>query len=190
MTKTIYNYHSQTGEFLSASEADASPLEPGVFLVPQFATDVSPPQIGDNQVCVFAQGVWSIKVDWRGHHYWLADGSSHTIVEIGTAPPDGALETAPAPTVEQLSVLLVGQLQDALDAFAQTRNYDNMLSACTYASSTVAKFKSEGQACVNLRDATWAAAYALLEDVRAGRRPVPNGLADIQADLPALEWPQ
>ena len=80
-------------------------------------------------------------------------------------------------------------IQQRLDDFARTRNYDSILSACTYATSTVAKFKTEGQACVNLRDATWAAAYQILADVQAGDRPMPTSIADIEADLPAAVWP-
>lgn len=81
-------------------------------------------------------------------------------------------------------------IQKRLDDFSRTRNYDGILSACTYATSAVPKFSSEGQACVNLRDATWSAAYNILAQVQAGTRPMPASIADIEADLPALEWPQ
>lgn len=99
------------------------------------------------------------------------------------------LEDPLLPTVGQMQVLFTGAIQQRLDDFARTRNYDGILSACTYATSTVAKFKSEGQACVNLRDATWAAAYTILAEVQAGDRPMPVSIADIEADLPAVVWP-
>lgn len=95
----------------------------------------------------------------------------------------------PAPSQEQIVATFVAQIQERLDAFARTRNYDSILSACTYATSTVPKFAAEGQAAVNLRDATWAAAYQLLDEVLAGTRPAPASIADIEADLPQLEWP-
>ena len=79
--------------------------------------------------------------------------------------------------------------QARLDAFARTRNYDGILSACTYATSPTAKFAQEGQCCVDARDATWAALYAMLDEVKAGTRPVPNSFADIADELPALSWP-
>lgn len=90
---------------------------------------------------------------------------------------------------EQIEAAFVAAIQKRLDDFARTRNYDSMLSACTYATSTVAKFKTEGQACVNLRDATWAAAYTILSNVQAGKRPMPTSISDIEADLPAAVWP-
>lgn len=84
---------------------------------------------------------------------------------------------------------IVAQTQERLDAFARTRGYDGILSACTYATSTVPKFQAEGQYCVNARDATWAQLYAMLAEVQAGTRPVPSGYEDIEPDLPALVWP-
>lgn len=79
--------------------------------------------------------------------------------------------------------------QARLDNFARTRNYDNILSACTYATSTVPKFAAEGQYCVNARDSTWATLYTILAEVQAGTRPMPSGYADIEPLLPVLGWP-
>ena len=95
----------------------------------------------------------------------------------------------PTPTPEEMQAAFTAAIQCRLDDFARTRNYDGILSACTYATSTVPKFKTEGQACVNLRDATWAAAYDVLAKVQAGQRAMPTSIADIEADLPALVWP-
>lgn len=95
----------------------------------------------------------------------------------------------PQPTSEQVQAQFTAAIQQRLDAFAQTRNYDGILSACTYATSTVPKFQAEGQACVNLRDATWSAAYNILAQVQAGTRPMPQSIVDIESDLPSLVWP-
>lgn len=84
---------------------------------------------------------------------------------------------------------IVAQTQQRLDDFARTRGYDGILSAATYATSTSPKFAAEGQCCVEARDATWARLYAILAEVEAGQRPVPNGFADIENELPALVWP-
>jgi hypothetical protein len=95
----------------------------------------------------------------------------------------------PPPTPEEIQAAFTAQIQARLDDFAQTRNYDSILSACTYATSTVQKFAAEGQYCVEARDATWAAAYAILDAVLAGDRPMPESIADIEDDIPALAWP-
>ena len=79
--------------------------------------------------------------------------------------------------------------QQRLDAFAQTRNYDGILSACTYATSTIPKFQQEGQYCVLMRDQTWAALYSIWDDVLAGNRLVPSSYSDIESELPTLQWP-
>ena len=78
-------------------------------------------------------------------------------------------------------------VQKRLDDFAKTRNYDSMMSACTYATSTNATFAAEGTYCVSARDATWAACYTVLEAVEAGGTP--PSLADLLASLPVLLWP-
>lgn len=88
-----------------------------------------------------------------------------------------------------LQQTIIEAAQQRLDTFAQTRNYDGILSACTYATSTVPSFQAEGQAAVNLRDSTWAALYTILAEVQAGTRPMPTGFGDIETDLPLLEWP-
>ena len=84
---------------------------------------------------------------------------------------------------------IVDATQKRLDDFAHTRNYDGILSLCTYATSAVPKFKREGLYGVEARDATWAALYTILAEVEAGTRPPPSGFADVEANLPALAWP-
>lgn len=90
---------------------------------------------------------------------------------------------------EALQQIVVAATQERLDSFARTRNYDGILSACTYATSNIPKFAAEGQAAVNLRDATWAALYQILEEVQAGQREAPTDFSDIEPLLPPLEWP-
>jgi hypothetical protein len=96
---------------------------------------------------------------------------------------------SPADPLAGAQALMTSLIQQRLDAFAQSRSYDNILSACTYASSAVPKFKSDALICIALRDATWVAAGEILSAVQAGARPVPGTLADIAADLPPLIWP-
>lgn len=95
-----------------------------------------------------------------------------------------------ATALARLQQQIVAATQQRLDDFAKTRNYDGILSACTYASSAVQKFATEGTAAIQLRDATWSTLYQILAEVQAGTRPVPSGFADIEGDLPVLSWPE
>jgi hypothetical protein len=92
-------------------------------------------------------------------------------------------------TQGEIEAALTRQVQERLDEFVRTHGYDNILSACTYATSTVPKFASDGQYCVEARDATWAAAYAILDDALAGNRPMPGSIEEIEGELPTLVWP-
>lgn len=79
-------------------------------------------------------------------------------------------------------------IQKRLDDFARTRNYDGILSAATYATSAVPKFKAEGQYAVEARDTTWAKGYEILTAVESGARQAPT-FVELAAELPALVWP-
>ena len=120
------------------------------------------------------------------------DGSQDALIREGMVamtPDQVAAHINPPKTQDQVAAEFVGAIQARLDAFAKTRNYDGILSACTYAASGVPRFAAEGHACVNLRDATWSAAYVILASVQAGTRPMPSSIADIEVDLPQLFWP-
>jgi hypothetical protein len=112
-------------------------------------------------------------------------GVVHTVAEQEAA----AIAADQQAKAQALQASIVAAVQSRLDAFAKTRNYDGILSAATYAASTVPKFAQEGQYAVQARDATWATLYTILAEVQAGTRPTPSGYADIEADLPVLEWP-
>ena len=100
-----------------------------------------------------------------------------------------ALIPAHLSTHESIMSAIVAATQDRLDSWARSRNYDGILSACTYATSTIPRFSAEGQAAVNARDLTWATLYALLADVQAGTIPAPQSYVDIEPHLPELSWP-
>ena len=93
------------------------------------------------------------------------------------------------PTAPEIIAAYTAAIQKRLDDFARTRNYDGILSAATYATSAVAKFKAEGQYAVEARDATWAKGYEILAAVEAGTRAATT-LDELAVELPALAWPQ
>jgi hypothetical protein len=75
-----------------------------------------------------------------------------------------------------------------LDETAKERGYDSILSLCTYATSTAAKFSDEGQAGVSWRDEVWAKGYSILADVESGSRAIPTE-SELLSELPSFVWP-
>lgn len=112
-------------------------------------------------------------IDWQEYQRWVASG--------GVTAPFVLSE-------EELLAHVTTETQRRLDDFARTRMYDNILSACTYASSAVPKFAAEGQRAVELRDQTWTKLYEVLDEIKAGTRPVPASFAEIEPELPVLSW--
>lgn len=58
----IYNYDDH-GFFVGIDDADESPLEPGVFLIPAAATTLNPPITGDKERAVFNGEQWNVLAD-------------------------------------------------------------------------------------------------------------------------------
>ena len=121
-------------------------------------------------------------------HQALLEGQSMGKRIVADKNGKPILKDPPPPTAEQIVAQDTAAVQEHLDDFARTRNYDNILSACTYATSAVPKFQAEGQYAVEARDATWAKCYEILAAVEAGSRPMPT-LDELLAELPVLTWP-
>jgi hypothetical protein len=115
----------------------------------------------------------------------LIDGTGAT---IGDGWDGTTFFKIPAPTPAPVEADYVNAVQTLLDTTAQTRHYDNILSACTYVGSTVQKFSDEGTACRNWRDAVWAKCYDILAQVEAGTLAQPT-VAELLAMLPTIAWP-
>jgi hypothetical protein len=90
--------------------------------------------------------------------------------------------------LQKLQKNIIDSTQARLDSFAQTRYYDGILSACTYATDPDPKFSTEGQRAVELRSSTWNTLYEILDEVQNGTRPIPSGYEEIEPELPPLTW--
>lgn len=85
----IYLYHAENGVFLGESIANESPREPGVYLLPAFATYDAPPSVGEREIPVFCGGAWRVVPDWRGVPLWdITSGEAVSIGRPGTTPEE------------------------------------------------------------------------------------------------------
>jgi hypothetical protein len=65
----IYNYHPIYKYVISCTDADESPLEPGIFLIPAHATEVEPPKCENNQIQIFTENGWELITNHIGIYY-------------------------------------------------------------------------------------------------------------------------
>ena len=117
----------------------------------------------------------------NGYIFARNDGGDFEIME-----PASIVETP-----EQLQERYAQAAQDALDTFAKTRNYDGIMSVCSYSGSTDPQFAAEAAYCMDLRDHTWRMAYAVLDDIASGTMELPT-VEKFIAMLPVseAEWPE
>ena len=116
------------------------------------------------------------------------------VQELWRYDPIGNTFLEPLPTAEptlsheEILKAMQDAIQSHMDTKARERNYDGILSLCTYAASTNPKFAAEGQAGVEWRDACWAKGYEIMDDVLAGNREIPS-VEELLAEMPVLVWP-
>ncbi|MCM1516223.1 MAG: phage tail assembly chaperone [Paraprevotella sp.] len=106
MSKLLYEYLAETGEFTAANEATPDPLRPGEYLMRMNATFIEPPESGEHEIAVFKDGKWELVPDYRGTVYWYRgeDGQVVQVEEkkLGIAPPEGAVfERGALPKTEE-----------------------------------------------------------------------------------------
>ncbi len=79
-------------------------------------------------------------------------------------------------------------VQVHVDATAKAREFNDGVTAATYLTSTVPRWKADAEAFVAWRDAVWTYSYGELAKVQNGQRPQPTIDAFIN-ELPAISWP-
>lgn len=90
-------------------------------------------------------------------------------------------------TQEQFVKKCINLVQALLDSEARKNGYDSILSACSYVSSSVAKFKTEALAFIAWRDAVWSTCYSILDQVESGAR-IPPSLDQLIGEMPLISW--
>lgn len=91
-------------------------------------------------------------------------------------------------TSEQIRQEFTKKIQQRLDHFASSRNYDDIKSACSYANDPNPKFASEAAYCILKRSETWTKGYEIMNDVQNNVRAAPTW-KELEAELPPLVWP-
>jgi len=100
-TKTVYSFCRYTGRFTGEYEAQESPLEPGIFLIPAFATEEAPPAVGANEVAAFDGEQWQVYSDYRGGVYYDTETKErHEITAVGDVPLENWTDVAPTDSEE------------------------------------------------------------------------------------------
>ena len=153
--------------------------------VPVFHTAVEVPSVGKT-----TDGTQCVYVDYKVVPMTLE--MLFTLVPGYT--PEGEeqrpVTEAPDPQlVNAIHELTKERITAKLNAFAQERQYDDIVSLASYATSNNPQRKLEGQAGVDLRDDTWDALYAYDAKVAAGELPLPYSYQDIDKHMPVLKWP-
>ena len=101
---------------------------------------------------------------------------------------DEQVEVKRQELLAQTKVHLKAAIGRRLDDFAKTKDYDNIMTACSYYNSTDAIYANEAQICIQTRDQTWQKYYEIIAEIEAGTRPLIVSYDDIENELPPLSW--
>jgi len=89
------NVHRGTGEFLCVTQADPSPLEPGVWLFPAYSYQIDPPELEAGTAALINRDSngWEVVADHRGATvYSTATGEQRQWLALGDLPEGYTLQ--------------------------------------------------------------------------------------------------
>ena len=185
--KEVYQL-DQKGFLVGVTQADL--LEDGTWQIPGCCVEDKPPTaVKKGFILRYKDGLWSEVENLLGKIYYTGQ-QEFSVNDLDFILPEGSSwdkPLPPEPTPQEILKSRTNLVQSYLDSSVQSKGYDNILSACTYATSTVPKFQVEGQAAVEFRDAVWSKCYEIFDEVQAGTRGIPTEQELIQ-ELPTLDW--
>lgn len=79
----VYKYEPESMEYVGVHNCQNSPLEIGVFLKPQFYTEIKPPEQKENVLIIFNGSKWEEIENYRGCESFDDDGQPKIISELG-----------------------------------------------------------------------------------------------------------
>ena len=117
-------------------------------------------------------GTFIVRGNWMWDTYeeWLAAGNTPTKVT--------------SPTFEEILAAVTPGVQAWMDATAQQKGYDSVVSCATYATSSVPEFAADAAAIIAWRDQVWLAAYAWRDGLNGQLPEVIPTLDEVIAQLP------
>lgn len=125
----------------------------------------------------------------KEEHAALLAGQSEGKIIAADSSGRPVLQGPPPPTMPEIVAGITNAVQAHMDAAAHVRGYDDIKSAVTYADEpAVPKFQAEGQAFRAWRSLCWAKCYELLDEFKAGTRPLMTA-DEVIAALPELTLP-
>lgn len=157
-TKTVYQTNS-SGLFVGLAEADPSPMEPGVWLIPGGCVETPPP--------TYDFGLWPA---WNGEA-WVA------------VPVDMSGESYVPETQEEIVATYTKAVDDYVEARARALKYNGAAHLASYVSSTVPDWANEAQEFVAWRDEVWLYVLAVYETAQLDPESFP-ALQDLLESLP------
>lgn len=110
------------------------------------------------------------------------------VASLQTSETSITIQDVPLDLFYSVVKLVKDKTQSVMDAFAQTRGYDNMGSLCNYLTSSVPSYATEAARGIALRDQTWTALNIYINNVQTGVEPVPTSWSVLEAQLPAYTW--
>lgn len=107
----------------------------------------------------------------------------------GEEPPAVTIAEVPPAVIQRVAKLATDKVEQRLNAWANTRNYESILSAVSYVNSPIPNFQADSQKAVQVRDTSWVALYQYLDKVTSSQVPVPKTFEDdIEPHLPVPSW--
>lgn len=106
MALTVYQTDA-AGLYLGPVEADESPLEEGVYLIPAGCVEVAPPEVAAGEVAVWLGDAWSVVPDHRGETWFSAEGAPVVVTAVGDPALAGLTPEPPAPSIEDQVVAAI-----------------------------------------------------------------------------------
>ena len=85
---------------------------------------------------------------------------------------------------DEIKSIFTSAIQNHMDVKAQEKNYDNIVSACSYAGYDN-PFRAESEAYGVWRANCWQVGYQILAEVEAGTIPMPT-IEEVLAEMPEL----